>query len=259
MEIIIIMNKLAYLKALLLAFWSVRLSAATLDVSFSPMEGRSADPFYPETSTLSVGTSSLAGVVPTLTGRGYGVEQTGNFRWGITAGPLAWNPAKTGWTVRNGFAPDALGSTTSTSTGTAVQASYLSLVLNGLPTGTVFSGANLAFNEVTFIQPSRAWAGTSADGFQQASPLTFSLINGSRSWSVALGDFTNNAAVPLEIRIYGVIGSDEGAFKVVHFTADALQPLVRVPEPDVRTICLGVGLAALIALRRRSNDLPRKS
>ena len=139
-----------------------------------------------------------------------------------------------------------------------MQASYLSLVLHGLPAGTVFQGVNLTFYDTTFIQPSKAWAGTSADGFRAASPLKFSHLAGSGSLQANLGDFTNHAPEPLEIRIYGVIGSDEGAFKAVNLTAEALQLPVPVPEPDVRTICTAVGLAALTALRRRSNALPRR-
>jgi len=239
-----------------LAFFAAVAQGATLQLAFVPDQGAGVDPLYPSDSTVSTGTANYAGVVPTLTGRGYGVEQTSNVRSGIVAGPLAWQPAKSGWTIRNGFAPDAIGSTVSNSTGEEVAASYLSLSLSGLPTGTIFQGVTLSFNEVTYLRPTNAWAGTSADGFATATRVTYSNTGGSRSLGVTLPDFSLQGLGPLEIRIFGVIGSDEGAFNFLNVTAEMVTPMV-APEPDLRYLLTVVAIGGVTAFRRRSGMVPR--
>jgi hypothetical protein len=229
---------------------------ASLSIGFNPTVGTQSDSVYPGVSTQSTGTSSIAGIVPTLTGRGYGVQQAGTERWGVAAGPLAWDPGKAGWTVRNGFAPDAVGSTLSTTGGLTVDASYLSITLSGATAGTVFSNVALTFTDVTFLRPSKAWVGTSADEFSTASNLRFNARGGVRQLSVVLPEFTYNGGDPLEIRIFGVIGSDEGAFNVLTVNGTALVP-VAVPETDARMLIVMVGLSAGVAFRRRTNSLRR--
>ena len=145
--------------------------SAVLDLQFSPTVGTSPDPAYAGISSVSSGTSSLPGLVTTLAGRGYGVDQSGASRWGIVAGGISWLTDTQGWTVRNGFAPDKIGSTVSTSTGLEVAASYLSVMLRGLEAGTVLNNVSLTFSNVTYLKPDNAWAGTSADSFSQATAL----------------------------------------------------------------------------------------
>ena len=229
---------------------------ATLDVRFIPSAGTQGDPSYPGISTLSVGTVSLPGVVATLAGRGYGAEQTGQQRWGISAGNLPWDQTKTGWTVRDGFAPDKTGLTVSSTGKVEGAASYLSIRLSGVTSGTVFQKVVLTFSDVTGIRPDKAWAGTSADAFAAASSLKLNNKGGTAKMSVTLSDFTYTGGDPLEIRIYGVIGNPEGGFTGVSLTGDATL-LTAVPEPDGRLLLTTVGLGAAVAFRRRSGQIPR--
>ncbi|MES2468732.1 MAG: hypothetical protein V4675_15620 [Verrucomicrobiota bacterium] len=229
---------------------------ATLDVRFIPSAGTQGDPSYPGISTLSVGTVSLPGVVATLAGRGYGAEQTGQQRWGISAGTLPWDQTKTGWTVRDGFAPDKTGLTVSRTGKVEGAASYLSIMLSGVTSGTVFQKVVLTFSDVTGIKPDKAWAGTSADAFAAASTLKLNNKGGTGQMSVTLSDFTYTGGAPLEIRIYGVIGEPEGGFTGVSLIGDATL-LTAVPEPDGRLLLTTVGLGAAVAFRRRSGQIPR--
>ena len=229
---------------------------ATLDVRFNPITGTQEDPFYPGISTLSLGSVSLPGVVATLAGRGYGAEQTAPGRWGVVAGPLASDPTKTGWTVSGGFAPDKTGTTVSSSGKVAAEASYLSILLSGVTTGTVFKQVALTFSDVSGLRPDKGWAGTSADAFAAASSLKFNNKGGASQMSVTLADFTYTGGGPLEIRIYGVIGDPEGSFTGVTMTGDATV-LTAVPEPDVKLLLTTVGLGAAVAFRRRSGMIPR--
>jgi hypothetical protein len=231
-------------------------TAAILDIRFNPNQGTVADAAYPKGSTATVGTTSVEGLVPTMTGRGYGVEVASSERWGIQAGPLSWDAKKAGWTVLNGFAPDKVGSTVSTSGKVEVPASFISIMLSGVVPGTVFRDVGLTFSEVTFLRPSQAWAGTSADGFATASRLSFNSRGGERTLSVTLPEFTWMGGEPMEIRIYGVVGSDQGAFNVLSVSGN-IEQVATVPEPDVRMLITAVALGALTALRRRSKALPR--
>jgi hypothetical protein len=229
-------------------------TAATLDIRFSPDSGTQEDALYVGNSTISQGKSSIPGIVATLTGRGFGVEQAGKDRWGITAGPLDWASGKSGWAVESGFAPDKIGSTISTKGGNSVPASYLSIVLSGVTTGTVFKDVAITFSDVSFLSTSKAWAGTSADGFASATTLKFTQLKGTRDLTVNLPSFTYDSGEPLEVRVFGVIGSDRGSFNSVSLTGGTL---ALVPEPDIRMLLTAVGLAALVSFRHRRHSPPR--
>lgn len=218
--------------------------------------GTTADPAYAGTSMITGGTSSLPKIVSTLAGRNYGVEQSGSARWGIQAGGISWLTDTQGWTVRNGFAPDAIGSTVSTSTGLEVAASYLSVMLHGLEAGTVLNNVALTFSNVTYLKPDNAWAGTSADSFSQATALTYSKVGRSRQLSVTLPEVTLLSAEPLEIRLYGIIGGDEGAFNMLTVNGQ-LTASSPIPEPDARMLVTAVVLGATVAFRRRMGSLRR--
>lgn len=230
--------------------------SAVLNLQFSPAYGTAPDPIYPATSTMSAGTSGVPGLMTTLAGRGYGVDQAGTARWGIVAGGISWLAEAQGWTVRNGFAPDAIGSTISTSTGVEVAASYLSVMLQGLDAGTVLNDVSLTFSDVTYLKPDQAWAGTSMDSFSHAIALTYSKVGTSRQLSVTLPELTQAGTDPLEIRLYGIIGGDEGAFRMLTVNGQVSGPSP-IPEPDVRMLVTALVLGATVAFRRRTGSLRR--
>lgn len=230
------------------------LQSAVLNLQFNPSSGTATDPVYPSTSTISAGTTSMPGLFATLAGRGYGVEEGGSARWGVSAGGIGWLTNTQGWTVRNGFAPDAIGSTISTSTGVEVAASYLSVMLQGLDAGTVLRDVALTFTDVTYLKPDQAWAGSSGDAFSSAIPLSYSKVGGSRRLSVNLPEITQSGTDPLEIRLYGIIGGDEGAFNMLTVNAQ-VSPRSPIPEPDARMLVTAVILGASVAFRRRLGSL----
>lgn len=232
------------------------LQSAVLNLQFSASAGTFSDPIYPTTSTISAGTTSIPGVFATLAGRGYGVEEGGSSRWGVVAGDISWLRNTQGWTVRNGFAPDAIGSTLSTSTGVEVAASYLSVMLQGLDAGTVLRDVALTFNDVTYLRPEQAWAGSNADDFSTGIALRYFRVKGSRQLSVTLPEITQTGTDPLEIRLYGIIGGDEGAFNMLTVNAQVTPPSP-IPEPDARMLVTAVVLGASVAFRRRLGSLRR--
>lgn len=232
------------------------LGAATLDLQFSPGAGVQVDDQYNDGSTRSVGTSSVPGLVATMVGRGYGLERAVSTRWGIQAGPLAGNPALSGWTIRNGFAPDKAGQTVSTEKKVEIEASYLSLTFSGVAAGTLFQGVSLTFSGVSNLKLDKAWAGLSVDGFSTDTTVKANNGGGGPKISLTFGDFTYSGGDPLEIRIYGIMGDDTGSFNQLTVTGEAIA-LTPVPEPDARFLITAVGLGAAVSFRRRSRDMPR--
>ncbi len=241
---------------LMVMMWVSSAPAATLVMQFDPQSGTAPDLEYPGISTVSTGTTNIPGVVATLAGRGYGVEQVGGDRWGISAGALAWDASTSGWTIRNGFAPDKVGETISTDKKVEVPASFLTVKLSGLVSGTLFQNVALTFSGATSLRPSKAWAGTSADAFASATSIRSTVAGGSQQLSVTLPDFTYFGGDPLEIRLYGIIGNDEGAFTVATVAGDYTTPIA-IPEPDVEMLLATILVGAVVSFRRRSRGVPR--
>lgn len=133
-------------------------------------------------------------------------------------------------------------------------ASYLSIVLSGVTTGTIFKDVAITFSDVSFLSTSKAWAGTSADGFANATTLKFNQQKSTKDVMVNLPSFTYDRGEPLELRVYGLIGSDKGSFNSVSLTGGTL---ALVPEPDIRMLLTAAGLAALVSFRHRRHAPPR--
>ena len=60
----------------------------------------------------------------------------------------------------------------------------------------------------------------------------------------------------MEIRLYGIIGGDEGAFNMLAVNGQ-LTPSSPIPEPDARMLVTAVVLGATVAFRRRMGSLRR--
>lgn len=222
--------------------------SAVLSFQLNAATGSSPDPLYPTSSTLTTSATNQPGVVATLSGRGYGVEEdAGASRWGVAAGNIAWLTNTPGWTIRNGFFPNAIGSTLSTTAGVELAASYMSVTLRGLEAGTVLNDVELTFTDVTFMRPENAWAGASTDAFASPIPLSYNKVGDTRQLSVTFPELTQIGTEPLEMRIYGVVGVDIGAFNVLNVKAD----MIPVPEPGVPMLMTVVMLGAAVAFRRR--------
>ncbi len=232
------------------------LGAATMDIQFSPTEGIEPDGVYQDGSTRSVGTNAVPGLVATLTGRGYGLERTSSARWGIQAGPLAGNPGQSGWTIRNGFAPDRSGEMLSTEKKVEVDASYLSFFFPGVSAGTILQEVSLTFSGVRNLKLDKAWAGLSVDNFTTETGVKLNNAGGVPKISLTFPDFTYMGGGPLEIRVYGVMGEDTGSFDLLTITGQTIETNP-IPEPDSRFLVTAVALGAVVSFRRRRSDLPR--
>lgn len=221
--------------------------AVGLSLVVTPSHTSAADAFYPGTgSSMTFATDKQTGVSFTVAGRQYGVDAApGQARWGLRTGQnLTPHPGST-FIVTNGFTPAAAGSKT-TSAGTA--ASYISITVGNAQPNTMFKNLSIDFNGLAFTRTTSAWAASSVGGFNQwvAATQTNEGASG-RKLSVTLPDFTWAGGEPLEIRLYGLTGSDEGQFANIKITGEMLAP--QIPEPA--TPLLSLALAASWLSRRR--------
>ena len=211
----------------------------------------SEDARYRDGESMVISTTK-GGLNATFSGMNYGDDPIGIDRWGLLDASRPWNRGKSGAMLRNGFAPNAVGSTEHTysigkgATAT-VEASYLSITIQK-STQTMFSSIQVNLQGSTMIVSANAWAGTSMDGFSSA--ITPSTGNGNGnaqgrpvSWSFDNLDFSGDG--PLEIRLYGIAGGDSADLSKlqVHVGTAA----VPVPEPAVTSLLV----ASLFILTRR--------
>ena len=167
---------------------------------------------------------------------------TGAPRWGLRAGNLNSQPSRAGFIVTNGFTPAAAGSTTDR---TGNGASYVSITVANVQPGTVFQNVSIDFDGVVFTRATNAWAAASEGGFANWSVLRQSGGPSGRQLSVTLPDFTFAGSQPLEFRVYGITGTDEGAITVLRLSASVSH--AAVPEPASAAL----GLLALTTFLRR--------
>ena len=222
--------------------------AASLSLVVTPSHATAADAFYPGAgSTVTSATDSQSGLSFAVSGRNYGVDPNpAQTRWGIRNGQSLANPANGAFIVTNGFTPAAAGSKTTSTGGTA---SYVSIKVGNVLPNTLFQNLSIDFNGLSFTRTTNAWAATNAGNFSNwvAATQTNEGANG-RRLSMTLPSFTWEGTEPLEIRVYGITGTDEGQFASIRISAGITGPTV--PEPAAATSAL-LAAAGLLLRRRR--------
>jgi hypothetical protein len=203
--------------------------AAILAINIDPNDPSVADPAYPGTgSTITTLTDPQTQITISIAGRHYGNDAAvGSPRWGLQAGPLPWRNSQDGFVVTGGFAPSGAGSTQNAS---GTEASYLSITLANVQPNTFFENVSVEFRGIALADTTNAWGATSASGFADWSVANLS--NNDRRLTLDLADFTWTGAGPLEIRLYGVTATDQGAFTRVGVNGQ-LTSLPVIPEPHI--------------------------
>lgn len=222
--------------------------AANLSLVVTPSLPSVADALYPGAgSTVTSATDQQTGLAITMAGRNYGVNQAaGQARWGIRNGPNPGNQGGSAFIVTNGFTPAAAGSK-STSTGAA--ASYISFTVSNVLPNTLFQNLSIDFSGLNFTRTTNAWAAASVGGYTNWTAATQTSEGAAgRRLSVTIPAFTWTGGEPLEIRLYGVTGTDEGGFASVKIDGTVLLA-PQVPEPS--SALLGLVAIAWMSRRRR--------
>ena len=214
----------------------------------------SSDPAYAdqESVSLAVNTSSDGSVV--ITGRSYAEDGAAVGRYGLLDGTSPKNLATSGFVLRGGLVPNAIGSTLSTFTGVrgvpgVTAASYLSFKMTA-PAGTQFTQLTLDISGFDFNLPSRIWAGTSVNNFGQATLATHSVKGGVTNFSFNFASLTPNSQ-EMELRVYGLAGADEAQLRDVTING-TVGNLTAVPEPGSAVLLVSATLAACLIRRRRT-------
>ena len=203
--------------------------AASLSITVTRFDAVKPDAAYPGMdSNVTTATDKKTGITASVAGRNYGVVENGP-QWGIQSGSLPWNDAQSGFIVTNGFGPSAPGSKT-TAAGHA--ASFVTIALGNVQPNTLFQNVSIDFSGLVFTRNTNAWVAASPGGFTSWVQAVQNGNGNGRRLSANLPDFTWFGDSPLEIRLYGLTGLDEGSFSTVKVTAN-LSPGAPVPEPGV--------------------------
>jgi hypothetical protein len=215
-------------------------SAITSVVQFAkndpdfPMQVR-LDPFYNQldsngnfvsgdgNSSVFLGQVVEGDLVADLSARYYDSDPLRPGTNGLINSDLPWNRAdpdtpEPGWLVRFGLDADAVGVFTHTydSGGGVMQttpASYVSFKIRSADQ-VIYETASLILTDTVNVTPSTVWAVASDENFQitRLATTAFSNDDGHElrwDWSnLAIG------SAGLEIRVYGILGADEGYFGV---------------------------------------------
>ncbi len=230
--------------ALMIFLTSFSLRAASMDVAFSPGNAKS-DPDN-RGSVIISGQSTRPVIKVTLQGRGYAFPDDPRQTFGLGVGTFQGRPV---FELSQGLPPDRAGSTVYHQ-GRPDQspASYLAFRFENVAPGTLFQGVKLEFSDLNFVRSSRAWAGTSADGFSLATAFNMNTSGQAMSLTITLPDFREIDGGTTEVRLYGVYGVDSGNFSNVRLAGNILAP---VPEPSA-LLLTGLAAGASCFRRRRA-------
>jgi hypothetical protein len=227
--------------------WNRELSAPTSDGVYEVDDTLSAQ-FSPQTTVVS-------GVSATLSGRNYGILSDDSlsrpsFRWGLLGTYDDAGRLQSGWTVSFGFDPDDHGVTTHTAANGGIwDASYLSFNLQPSATQSL-AAQSLTITAPTFLLvDDKAWAAVSTDGFKHFAAVreNFDSLTGNSTITIPLNGLKGNMGEPLEVRVYGILGEDEGTFQSASLNAQVFG-VAPIPEPSAALLALG---AVSLTLRRR--------
>ena len=178
-----------------------------------------------------------------LAGRDYLQDPLDGEEWGLLDNSLWWNEGKKGWLVRQGWESSVIGETVNHQPDGDVKAAYLQLTMSK-PEEVVFGTITVSFENPVNTEFVNLWGSTSADGFGTFSLGVVEHLLGNEKATVTFSNLNYIGTDPLEIRIYGVLGEDDGTFGV---------RLTVIPEPTVPL--LGISALVLMFPRRRHRDL----
>ena len=224
------------------------------DPNFPP-EPRLDDFYNDGNSSIFTGRTTEGTLTADMSARYYDSDPLRPGTTGLINSDLPWNrpdpdTPDPGWVIRFGLNPDSVGSLLHTydpggSEEKMVPASYLKFNVRS-PERVLFQSTTLQIDQVKGVTPSNIWAVVGDDNFNRIylGKYTFTASDGNLlqwEWKDLEIDSTG-----LEIRVYGMLGADEGRFNVRSITLETDIPAV--PEPGSVSLA---ALAALVLLNHR--------
>jgi hypothetical protein len=239
-----------FLKTLtLLVLTATCLNAEVLSVNFDKSTPRAGfDPVYSDgQSSIFVGTvSGDTGIRVSMRGSDYLQSPKDNKIWGLLDNSLPGNEERPGWLIRAGWQPDAVGARSFSHPYGQTPAGYIEVCYER-PEGMVFQDISLSIEDPQNLELLNVWAATSNDNYQTLAPVTVTKNSQEEFLNLNLNGINYIGADPLKIRIYGLIGEDDGTFNI-NGTINVLSPPVVVPEPSGLLL---LGIPFFLSLRRK--------
>ncbi|MBP7948791.1 MAG: hypothetical protein KA004_03980 [Verrucomicrobiales bacterium] len=233
--------------------------AGTFAIEFHQDAAYMADPFYNDVnSTIFFGTAVDGDLAARMAGYYYDSDPVDPGHNGLMNRGLPWNSEDPdhpipGWLIRFGLQSDAVGNPVHTyplpGGGTAQQpASYISFKVDS-PDTVLFEEVGVTINNLQGAGPGQQiWAGTSKDNFATGiSPTVVMDPNNGLQMSFGWTNF-DYLSEGVELRIYGIIGADEGTFDSANLFGRSTPP--PVPEPSGASL-LGCLLLGMLTRRSR--------
>ena len=193
-----------------------------------------------------------------LYGRHYDSDASQPGEWGLLNRANILNGAGNEWVIKHGLAPSVVGNPNyeKVVAGNLIvkPASYLAVTL--APNDTVgdpilFQEATLTMSGFTGVDSdSQIWAATNRDGFLTyiIPTITYSPEQDTDVYTFDFGQ-VNLTGKALEVRVYGLLGQDQGTFGT-SVLSGVVDPLP-VPESGTSLFALVAGMVGLARRRRK--------
>ena len=229
-------------------FAVVPVKAADILITFDPSQAQATlDPaFHDFESAVFNGQSTDSRVVATLAGRDYVQDPLAGEIWGLLDNSKPWNEGRPGWLVRQGWESNVLGVPVNHQADGDVPAAYLLIKLTR-PEDLMFDSVTVIIDRPINSEFLNNWGSSSADGNASFSVADVVRTSSSETLTLTLSNLNFTGGDPLEIKVYGVLGEDDGTFGI-QALVNAV-PLIPVPEPG-SLVLLGVSCCALLRRRR---------
>ena len=241
-----------YFKPLFSTFFAIFLltqagSGADILVQFDPSQTTvTPDPAYHDgESAIFNAVTNDPRVQVTLAGRDYLQDPLDGEIWGLLDNSKWWNEGTYGWLVRQGWESSVIGVPTNHHADGDVAAAYLELIVTKSE-DVVFDSITVSIEHPKDTEFINLWGSTSADGFASYVEGVVERTLNNEHAIVTFSGLQYSGSAPLELRIYGVLGEDDGTFGVK-------LALNTVPEPSAALL----GLLALTGLSWRRRRRPR--
>ncbi len=217
------------------------------DPALSPV---AADPHFNDGESVVVtAVSSDPTYTATVCGRDYFEDPTAPDNWGLLDRSKWWNGGVSGWLVRHGWESTVMGVPLNTQFDPA-PASYLEIRIEH-PQDVVFDSVVVTIDHPQSAEFINVWSSNSADNFQGFSVAEMLRSPEAETATIRFSDLGYSQSDPLVLRVYGVVGEDDGTFGL-DVSAETFV-LSSIPEPSSITAvaCGAVGLFFPRSRRRR--------
>jgi hypothetical protein len=195
-------------------------------------------------STIYTATSNDLVLTATLSGRDYMQDPLAGEEWGLIDNSTPGNDGRPGWIVRQGWESTTLGVPTNNHPDDpATKAAYLLITLDHQD-DVVFDTVDVTIDQPVSTEFIQVWGSTNADGFADYVVGNVVRLPNEEFMTISFAGLNYDGTDPLQIRIYGVIGEDDGTFGVRIATG-----VTPVPEPSSTVLLLA--MAGLWASRRK--------